>query len=244
MIDIHCHILPGVDDGPEKMDESVAMAKAAAADGITKIIATPHINGNTSVLSENSALLAGAFRQAVSALNRRLAGEEVSVTIFPGAEINITLIDSVPLSGLRLNGTRYLLIEFPHTHLPANACNVIFKLILNGYRPILAHPERNPSVYENPKKLMALREIGALVQITADSLSSASDPDIRHCARYLLKKGTVDFIASDAHSATSRPPVLSAAHRVAARLIGRAKAADLFHGHPMALLKDAAINGT
>lgn len=243
MIDIHCHILPNLDDGARSMDESVAMARLAAADGISRIVATPHVNGKGSGLGGGRLVEGARFAGPVAAVNRRLHYENIPVTVLPGAEIASNTAVAGDLSGLGMNDTRFLLIELPHTHLPANAAALIFRLITGGYWPIVAHPERNPSIIDHPQKLMALRRQGALVQITAGSLIDGSDPDIRHCARYLLKKGAVDFIASDAHSSTTRPPKLSAAYDAACGWIGSAGADDLCHNHPLALVKGIAIYG-
>ena len=241
MIDIHSHILPGIDDGPAQMEEAIQMARIAAADGITEMIATPHVNDHFPAIVADAARQRAGFEPDVAAFNQHLRAVGLDLMIRPGAEIAYAQIDDADLTVLGMNGTRYVLIEFPHTHLPINAAEVIFKLVINGYRPIVAHPERNPSVIDNPKKLMVLRERGALAQLTAASLTRANDPDIRQCARYLVKKGAVDFIATDAHSAGSRPPTLSAARDMAAKQVGTQRAAALVSGNPLALLKGEPI---
>lgn len=243
MIDIHCHILPGIDDGPQHIEETVEMARLAASDGITDIIATPHINGNYPATAMSKALKADGLEKYVLMINRKIRAAGLPLRIRPGAEIAHHHIDSADLATLGMNRTRYLLIEFPHTHLPVNAGDLIFKLVIGGYRPIIAHPERNPSVIDNPKKLKALRGMGALVQITAASLTRADDPDVRRCVHYLLKKGDVDFIASDAHSAVARPPILSEAFNATKRLLGAQQATVLLRINPLSVLKGRPVHG-
>jgi protein-tyrosine phosphatase len=224
MIDLHCHILPGIDDGPQTIEESVAMARRAAEDGIVHIVATPHVKAAFAVSGQRFQKGTAFFNEQVLELYERLKSEGLKIGIFPGAEIALPAIDDDTISVLGINNTKYLLIEFPHTHLPAKAVDVIFNLNIKGYHPIVAHPERNPSIIEDPGKLMELRKIGALVQITASSLTSASDPDVKQCAHYLVKKNAVEFIASDAHSTDSRPPVLSKAYELVAKMVGGKKA--------------------
>jgi protein-tyrosine phosphatase len=224
MIDLHCHILPGIDDGPETMEESVAMARRAVEDGIVHIVATPHVKAAFAVSGQRFQKNTAFFNDQVLQLYDRLKSEGLKIGIFPGAEIALTAIDYDTISVLGSNNTKYLLIEFPHTHLPAKAGEVIVNLRTKGYRPIIAHPERNPSIIEDPGKLMELRQIGALAQITASSLTDTNDPDVRQCARYLIKKNAVEFIASDAHSIDARPPVLSKAYELVAKMVGGKKA--------------------
>jgi protein-tyrosine phosphatase len=244
MIDLHCHILPGIDDGPQTMEESVAMARRAVADGIDHIVATPHVKATFSVCGQSFQKGAPYFNEQVLQLYDRLKSEGVKIGIFPGAEIALPAIDEETISVLGINNTKYLLIEFPHTRLPAKAGEVVFNLKTKGYHPIIAHPERNPSVIDDPRKLMELRENGALVQITASSLADTDDPDIRQCALYLVKKNVVDFIASDAHSAEIRPPVLSKAYALAAKMVGTKKAEMLVWWNQVGVIKGETIGMT
>lgn len=243
MIDIHCHILPCVDDGPRSMPEALAMARLAAADGINRIVATPHVDGRFPALMDDQPLQGTCFASVVAAINWQLKIERVPLIVLPGAEISSTTAAAGNLRGLGLNNTRYLLIEMPATHLPADAATLIFRLIADGHWPILAHPERNPSIIDDPRKLFALRKLGARVQITAASLTAAHNRDVGRCAVYLLKKNAVDLVASDAHSATSRPPVLSAAFKAVSERAGVKRAIALLRTHPMAVLRGAAIHG-
>lgn len=239
MIDIHCHILPLLDDGPEKMSEAVAMARIAAEDGITHIVATPHVNETYTLVEEDA--LAVCFQAEVDRLRDRLRAERVPVGIVPGAEIFCTNASKRALAKLGMNNTSYLLIEFPHTHLPSDAADLIFQLANEGFYPIIAHPERNPSIIKKNDKLILLREMGALAQITAASLFETSRRHVRQCALSLLEKGAVDFIATDAHSAKSRPPILSKAYGLVAELAGERIAEVLMRENATAMLRGEPI---
>ncbi len=227
MIDLHCHILAAIDDGPEDISQSVEMARIARADGITTIVATPHV--------KNTILPATVIREKVATFNSRLAQENIPLAILPGADVYALLSPSL-FSGLTINDTPYILIEFPHSHLPRNAHEILFKMIAQGYRPIITHPERNGSVLQNPALLFGLLEIPALVQITADSLCGNFGPGIQACAIHLLERNAVHFIATDAHSPHFRRPILSAALKTATKIIGREKAMRLVVDHPQAVI--------
>ena len=232
MIDIHCHILPGIDDGPSQLSESVRMAEIAAADGIHTIVATPHLNDTVHP--------AGLIREKVDRLNNALQKNNISITILSGADV----ASHMPLSILpqfTLNKTAYILIEFPYSHLPRTAKDTIFKVLVSGLKPIITHPERNPSIIADPNLLFQLLDSNVHVQITADSLTGAFGRDAEDCAVYLLKKGAVDIIASDAHSADYRKPILSKGLRIAEKIVGREKAHMLVCDNPAAVIAGARI---
>jgi protein-tyrosine phosphatase len=232
VIDIHCHILPGIDDGPEHIDESLEMAKIASLDGITTIVATPHI--------KEPPYPAEDIEIKVAALNDRLTEKGIPLNVLQGADVSST-VDVSSLRGYTINRTRYILIEFPHLYLPGNAKDIIFRLMMHGYRPIITHPERNLSILENPKPFLELLDTGLLVQITADSITGAFGPDIRECASYFLKKGVVNFIATDAHSSRERRPELSGAVKIAAGILGREQANRLVTLNPGNVVQGTAI---
>jgi len=232
VIDIHCHILPGIDDGPEHIDESLEMAKIASLDGITTIVATPHIK-EPPYPSEDIGI-------KVAALNDRLTEKGIPLNVLQGADVSST-VDVSSLHGYTINKTQYVLIEFPHLYLPCNAKDIIFRLMMHGYRPIITHPERNLSILENPKLFLEFLDMGLLVQITADSITGAFGLDIRECASYFLKKGIVNFIATDAHSSRERRPELSGAVKIAARILGKEQANRLVTLNPGNVLQGKAI---
>ena len=232
MIDIHCHILPGVDDGAADLDESVKMAKIAHADGIATIIATPHIN--TSSITRQSLSLCHDM------LVQRLEEKRIPVDILLGGEVSFYL-DSSQLNVHTLNGTKYILIEFPAGHMPQHAGEILFHLILKGFYPIIAHPERNAAILKNPDILFDLLNMKVLAQITAGSLTGMFGTDSMACARFLLRKGAVSFIASDAHSARYRRPVLSQAVQAAGKIIGKENALKLVTTNPQAMLAGGRV---
>lgn len=233
MIDIHCHILPQIDDGPSNIRESIEMAKLACQDGITTIVATPHI--------KERLYPADVIKESLSLLNTRLVELGIPVTILFGAEVN-ALLDASYLKDYAIQGTNYILLEFPYSHLPRNAKDILFNMALKGFSPIISHPERNPSIMKNPNLLLNLLDSNIFVQITAGSLAGEFGKESRQCATYLLKKGSVNFIASDAHSAKGRRPILTAGLKIAEKIIGKENAFNLVKTNPEALIKGIPLN--
>ncbi len=227
MIDLHCHILPGIDDGPSDISESIEMARLAAGDGITTIVATPHV--------KDSIYPSSVIRESAAALNRHLCALGIPVKILSGADVNALLSPSL-MKDYTIGESNYILVEFPHTHLPKNAKDILFNMSLKGLFPIITHPERNPSVIKKPDLFFELLHTSAHVQITAGSLTGEFGPDVRDCARYLLRKGVVSFIATDAHSSGWRPPILSGGLRIAAEVMGMETALQLVIGNPEAVI--------
>lgn len=227
MIDLHCHILPGIDDGPELMEESIEMARMAVADGIGTIVATPHVK-DLPYPPDLIPARVEAFRQALRA-------QKIPLNVLAGADVS-ALLEPALLAPFTLNATGYLLFEFPHSHMPQNAGQLLFNAILAGLRPIITHPERNPSVVRSPQLLFDLVEAGALVQVTAESLTGGFGDAARLCATYLLRKQMVHFLASDAHSSRGRIPQLSRGVAAAAQLVGRDAALQLVTANPACVL--------
>ena len=232
MIDLHCHILPGIDDGAENAKESVKMARVAAEDGISHIVATPHIR---------ETLHPPVFlKKNVTKLNEVLQKYQVPVEILCGADV-YAMLPPREVLGYAINNSQYILIEFPYTHVPANAADIIFNFKLQGLIPIITHPERNPSVIREPEKLFSLLTGNVYIQVTADSLTGNFGMQIQECAFYLLKKKAVHFIASDAHSAIVRRPVLSEAAKVAEKIVGKENARMLVNDNPLAVISGKDI---
>jgi len=203
------------------------MARLASASGTRQIVATPHVG--QIILSPDR------ISEEVSQLNTALSYHNIDLEIFAGAEVEYHL-DGHIWSRYCLHDSRYLLLEFPHTHLPTNANDVIFRLLSEDLQPVIAHPERNPAIIRQPKILSDLVAQGALAQITAGSLTGDFGPSIQSCARYLLKQGMVHFLASDGHSSTWRSPVLTSGLKIAAKLIGQGKAKKLVDDNPRKIL--------
>ncbi len=208
------------------------MARVAAADGVSTIIATPHIQGN---LPSKEQIMSGC-----RALNTAIRQQGLALEVLPGAE-TYAMADTELLTQTPLNDSRYILIEFPLTHLPTNASQVIFNLRVRGFWPIIAHPERIPSVIANPSLLQGLLDEQVFVQITAGSLNGVFGSGPKKCARFLLKKGLVHFIASDGHAADMRPPGLSRGLEIAGRIIGRDAARRLVYDNPGAVITGGSI---
>ncbi|MFN2744527.1 MULTISPECIES: tyrosine-protein phosphatase [Bacillus] len=200
MIDIHCHILADVDDGAMSINDSLGMAKKAVAQGIHTIIATPHQNRR--YRNQKEKILAG-----VSALRARIEQEHIPLNITQGQEIRLygELKDDLRRGRLlSLSDTKYVLIELPYHHVPRYAEKLLFDLQLNGYIPVIAHPERNIEVMENPGVLHRLVKNGACVQLTCSSLAGRFGRNVKWLSRRLIEANLAHFIASDAHNHTTR----------------------------------------
>lgn len=227
MIDIHCHILPDIDDGPKTFDQSVAMARMAAEDGIAVIVATPHLNERLYDPVEIS--------RRVAWLNHLLRTNRIPVSILAGADVSVVFKPS-QIKGFTINETEYVLVEFPHTHLPRNADDILFQFVVSGFKPIVTHPERNPSISANPHLLTQILGDNIYVQITAGSLTGEFGKDAQQCAEHLLRAGVVDVIATDAHSTNYRKPRLSSGMQAAADLVGVESAKRMVFGNPMKVI--------
>lgn len=218
MIDLHCHILPGVDDGPSSLDESLAMARLAVEDGIHTIVATPHtLNGvYMNPIKEVTARVA-AFQDALSE-------NQIDLKLYPGADVHLcpdllTRIESGD-AGTINHAKKHILVELPSQTIPDGIKNEIFVLKLTGITPIISHPERNAIIQHDPVILYELLAMGALSQVTAMSLTGDFGTFVRGTAERLLRQRLVHVIASDAHSSDGRPPILSQAVNCAAEILG------------------------
>lgn len=202
MIDIHCHILPELDDGARDLSDSLAMARAAAAEGINGIIATPHYN--TKYVNPRRKVL-----ESVDALNTALGNAGISLEIFPGQEPRISgefLENYERAELLSLNdGRMYIFVEFPSGHLPRYASRLLYDIQVAGLTPVIVHPERNHELLERPEKLYELVNNGALTQVTATSVTGHFGKKLKKYAEKMIASHLVHFIASDAHNTTSRP---------------------------------------
>jgi len=204
VIDLHTHVLPGIDDGPETLDGSLAFARAAVAAGTRELVATPHIDWTHGV--EPSAVAPG-----VHDLQRRLDEAEIPIRVRPGAEVAITRaaeLDEDALRSLRLGGGEWLLAECPLSPSATGFEVLLHHLQARGHRIVLAHPERSPAVQRNPELLERLVSAGMLTSITAGSLTGAFGSKVRDTTYELVERGLVHNVASDAHSAERRTPRL------------------------------------
>ena len=201
MIDIHSHILPGVDDGAQTVEDSINMAKLAVEEGITKIIATPHHQNGKYLNSKNDIL------NRVIELNRVLQDENIPLEVLPGQETRIygELVDDLDKGEiLPLNQTNYIFIELPSGHVPRYTEKLLFDVQLKGLTPIIVHPERNSEVIENPDILLNLVKKGTLTQVTAGSITGHFGKKIQKFSMQLIESNLTHFVSSDAHNISSR----------------------------------------
>jgi protein-tyrosine phosphatase len=233
VIDLHCHILPGVDDGPETMAESLAMCRSAASDGIRTIVATPHYKAGCFTWSASDQQL------SIMALQGEIDAAGLPLTILPGAEIAFCPeLPGLLESGIHLTINRggYFLIEFSPQAVPATIEQFLATMIASGLVPIIAHPERNSWFTHRHDVLTSLVRRGVLLQITASSLFGEFGADVRAFSYQLLRNNLVQIIASDAHNCGNRPALMSAAYNVAAELIGVERATALVKSNPLAVI--------
>jgi len=202
VIDLHCHVLPGIDDGPETIEGSIALARAAAAAGTRTIVATPHVNAR---YRNDAATIA----RLTAELNRSLDAEGVPLNVLSGAEIAVTSvveIDPPQLDGLALGGGGWLLVEPPFTPIVTGLENIVFSLQHSGYRIVLAHPERCPAFHRDRAMLESMIWAGVVTSITAGSLVGHFGGEVRRFALRLVEDGMAHNVASDAHDDVGRPP--------------------------------------
>src|SRR5574337_227878 len=239
MIDIHCHILPGVDDGPETLDQAIAMCRIAAGDGIRAIVATPHF------IPGRSESTPAAILEKLAELKHALDQEAIPLTILAGADVSVTPELRSRLeaeSCLTINNTkRYFLAELPHTTVPPGWDRFLLSLLAAGKVPILTHPERNPWFITHPDALFAFVVQGGMVQITAMSLTGGCGERVRDFSLLLLKHNLVHVIATDAHNCDLRPPVLTEAVHEAANVIGEHRARALVTSIPGAIIEGRPV---
>lgn len=244
MIDLHCHILAGVDDGPARLEQSLEMARVAAADGIGDIVATPHGSNIDYDPGRDEPLTKDEISGKVSWLERQIAAAGLDVKIYPGMEIYLSPETLASLdTGLAfgLNGTHYLLVELPFEHYPRYADDVIFKLQVKGYTPIVAHPERCSAIRENPELLFGLVRKGCLVQVTAASLLGQFGGKVKESTALLLRHNLAHVIATDAHGIGRRDPLLSAAVEEATMLIGKDRALPMVTSTPACIIAGECV---
>lgn len=201
MIDIHSHILPGIDDGAATEQDSIDMARSAYAEGITTIVASPHhMNGKY----ENRK---AAIQQYVEVLNNLLTANQIPVNIIAGQEVRIygeLLEDMEKDEILTVNNSKYLLLEFPFDTVPLYAEQMIYDLQLKGIIPIIVHPERNRELRSNHQRMYDMVMKGALTQVTASSLLGVFGKEAETFSHQLIEHNLTHFIASDAHNVTTR----------------------------------------
>ena len=230
LIDLHTHILPGIDDGAADLEKSLAMAEVAVKDGITTLVATPHVitgafdNRKTDILRK------------VESLNKGLVKTGKPLLVLPGAEYYLeTDLPRRLADGelLTINNTGlYLMAELPAAMVPEYTERILYEIQLQGVIPIIAHPERNAGLARHPEILKAWTERGILAQLTSHSFTGLFGKTVQKTARKFLQSGLVQLIASDSHAPHGRSPVLSKACREIANTWGSQYAQTLTYENP------------
>lgn len=239
MIDLHAHILPGVDDGARDLDESLAMARLSVAGGVSGMVATVH-----SAEALALGLTSDVMGRRAGELQSWLRDRGVDLAIYPGSEV---FADSDSLRRVRdgslatLNGSRYVLVEAPMTSLPAYFDRLLFDFQAAGYVPVVAHPERNAGILKRPDTMRDWAARGVLNQVTAGSIVGDYGRRAQHLARVAIQQRWAHVVASDAHGAVVRPPLMAKARADVAALVGAAEAERLFHGVPQSIVRDEEI---
>ncbi len=235
MIDLHSHILPGLDDGARTVEDALEIAHAAVEDGITAIAGTPHVR-------DDHPTTAGSMEQALARLRSAIEEASIPLEILPGGEVAVDRLSLLPPEELRRFGLggnpRYLLVETPYYGWPLGLGRHLETILEQGIVPVLAHPERNAEVQIDPERLVPLVHAGVLVQLTAASVDGRTGRRAQASAFDLIERGLAHLIASDAHHASVR----AIGMRVAADDVGNeALARWLTHDVPAAIVADAPL---
>lgn len=238
LVDIHCHLLPGIDDGAVDEAESLAMAQMAAADGVTTIIATPHQLGNYSGNRGDD------IRRRVAELQQRLNASDVPLRVLAGADVRIEsgMVDAMARGDVLTLGDhgRHVLLELPHElYLPIEP--LLDELWRNKVVGILSHPERNQGILRRPDVLAPLVDAGCLMQITAGSLCGSFGPESQRLAEQMLRDGLVHFVATDAHGVRARRPLLRRAYERVSELSDEQTADDLCAHNPARIAEGRSV---
>jgi len=235
-IDIHCHILPGIDDGASDMEESLKMIRIAKDDGIAGIVATPHI-------------MQGVYnntRETIANAISRLTDETDLLPLYIGADIRLsreTIHGIISREYPAINDKNYVLLELPTYMLPpvSELENIIYSLRMQGTVPVITHPERNLPILEDLTILERLVRYGAISQVTAMSVTGGFGRKIQKVTFKMIREGYAHVVASDAHDTRQRPPLLSGAYRKIHKKFGEKVAFRLFVENPLNIIKGSDV---
>ena len=235
MIDLHNHLLPGIDDGAKKVEETLEFLRIARRDGVKVVVATPHMKPGVYDNSRETIL------ERVALVREAAKGDEAEdVTLLPGAEVYFTADLPARARAKQLmtvaDGGRYLLLELPYQQIPMQVDDTIFQLRLLGITPLMAHPERVAYYLEDINRVAASVRLGALTQVTAASLTGKFGDKARDFARAMLRRGLIHVLATDGHDVRYRPPVLTEGFRAAAAEVGDSAARRMVEGTPRMIL--------
>jgi protein-tyrosine phosphatase len=235
MVDIHCHILPGLDDGADTMETSIEMAEMAIADGVTHIVGTPHANAHFTFDLERNLKLRDELQASV--------GDRVKFATGCDFHLNFENLQDLEKNPPKytINQKSYLLVEFADFAIPPSMDDTMHRLHLMGLSVIITHPERNAILRTKPERMYRWLHQGSYVQITAQSLLGRFGSSSQKCAEKWLDEERVHFVASDAHSVKGRPLQLRAAFDAVAERRGEAVAQALFHDNPLAAFEGRGL---
>lgn len=235
MVDIHCHVLPGIDDGSKSWEMTAGMCGMAAADGITHIVATPHANHLYAYDRERYTDMLGQLHDA----------GDGKLTFSLGCDFHFSydnIRDALEYPRrYTIGDTQYLLIEFSDYGIPPSVQQDVFTLRSHGMMPIITHPERNQLLLKKPELVLSLVEQGCLVQVTANAVTGAWGKASQKMARWLLQKQAIHAVASDAHDTANRKPILSEARRAITELAGSEVAERLVLHNPAAIVEGRSL---
>ncbi len=228
MVDLHCHILPGLDDGPATMEESMAMAESAIADGITHVVATPHSSNRYSFDFAR-------VRQLRDELQAK-AGDRLKIATGCDFHLNLENLESLHKNAAHycINQHEFLLLEFSEFSIPPAMDQTLHEIQLAGVQPVITHPERNGILRTRPERLKKWVRQGCFAQVTGGALTGSFGAGSQQVALRWIGEGLIHFVASDAHNARSRPLRLQPAYKVVADRFGEEKARALFQDNPLA----------
>ncbi|HET8946457.1 MAG TPA: CpsB/CapC family capsule biosynthesis tyrosine phosphatase [Candidatus Polarisedimenticolia bacterium] len=240
MIDLHNHLLPGIDDGAKRLEETIEFLRIARRDGITAVTATPHMKPG---VYDNTR---AAIFESIATVKEAARGDEAEqVDLLPGAEVYFTadVVDRAKAGELMTVADRgkYLLLELPYQQLPMKVDDTIFQLRLLGITPIMAHPERVAYYLEDFERVAASVRLGALTQVTGNSITGRFGAKAKDFAVRMLERNLIHILASDSHDVRYRPPTLSDAREAVTRLAGAATARRLVEDNPRAILAGEEI---
>lgn len=235
MIDLHSHILPGVDDGAATLEDSLDIARMAVDDGIEVMACTPHfMPGMYDNTSED-------ILRRIDHLNDVLGSAGINLALVSGADAHIRPdFVSCLRNGqiLSLHGSRYVLFEPPHATLPKRMDDLLFEISVAGYVPVLTHPERLKWIEQSYPLVEQLAQAGVWMQITSGSLTGRFGKRPQYWAQRMLAEGLVSILASDAHNVRSRPPVMSKSFEIASQELGEEEAYNLVFHRPICILEN------
>jgi protein-tyrosine phosphatase len=227
LIDLHCHYLPGIDDGAQSLDEAVELARRASQAGITTAVMTPHIHPGR---YENTA---SSVSKLCAAFQRVLLHKDIPLDVRVGGEVRVSADimqmvenDEIPFIG-SVDGYRIVLLEFPHSHLLIGADKLVSWLLARRIRPLIAHPERNKEVMRNVERIEPFVKMGCMLQLTGAAVLGQFGQPAKDCAQNIIDRGWASVVATDSHNLKYRPPNLDLAYAALVRIGGESLAREL-----------------